>query len=543
MRRTSDTPRRLGDLRPSAPVSRKDRRLTLGAAIKGLRGSGPYVLGDPQLDHQGKLSLEAFMLRYLPHHFDKPFCEMHRDLIRACDAPSPEKGKRVARIAPRMMGKTSIISLALPLKKLAYQEKYYVLMIGESADTSEANLATLAHECETNERLLEDFPHLAPARDLRGQTMKWTDRQIVFANFATVRAKGMGARMRGMKHRQRRPDLAILDDPESPETADTFLKRRRHKRWFGGTFMGLGARGWDIFVIGNLPHHDCLIADLVKDPTWDGTLWRAENLPQRENERYPVGNTKEDGSPLWPEVWPLTALMAYKAEPNVGSLGYAREMLNDPREEENKEFNIYEFALVDFTPADLSRYIEMVIAVDPAGGEHPGEVRRGRRDYCAVVGMGRTRDNFIEVFAVTLAKVLPDKQIDLVLDMYDFCRAPVVVEENMYKNLLASAMGRRAQERQLYPSIMTVTHAQNKITRILSLQPPIRSRIIRFARYLFDTVPEFFAQFDEFPGSYDDGPDAMESGLRKLEKKVVGPVTGIVSLTRPSYWRSGGMGR
>src|SRR6185436_1072328 len=124
--------------------------------------------------------------------------------------------------------------------------------------TAQTNLASIVQELETNEQLLEDFPHLAPARDPKGQLVKWTDEEIVIANYALVRAKGMGSRMRGMKYRSHRPDLAVLDDPESPETADTFLKRRRHQRWFGGTFLGLGATNWDIYVISNLPHHDAL---------------------------------------------------------------------------------------------------------------------------------------------------------------------------------------------------------------------------------------------------------------------------------------------
>lgn len=513
-----------------------DEKISLSSAVRGLRHARADSPKQKTL-YRGKLSLEAFCLRYLAHHFSAPFCEMHYDIFQTCD--SPDTGKRFARIAPRKMGKTTIISLGLPLQKLAYQEKWYVLMIGESADTAEANLATLAHELETNELLLEDFPHLKPALDNRGQTVKWTDRQLVFSNYATARARGMGARMRGMKYRQRRPDIAILDDPESPETADTFLKRQRHKRWFGGTFMGLGTKDWDIYVIGNLPHHDCLIAGLVNDKNWDGQLWRAENIPPRENERYPVGNTKTDGSALWPEEWPLDRLEQYRNEPNVGSLGYAREMMNDPREEENKAFSMSEFKFYDHEKEygdTKPPYLEVVITMDPAGGENPGEVRRGKRDYCAIVAMGRRHDNTIDVFDAVLKKVLPDAQIDLALDMFTYHGGNISVEENMYKNLLKSSFDKRARERGLFPSVRVRISAQNKITRILSLQPPIRQGIIRFAKHLIEQVPELFAHFDEFPGTYDDGPDAIEGGWRELLKHI-GAGFKFISMTGQSYWK------
>lgn len=510
-------------------------KLSLSFAVKGLRGARTDTAATVKRQ-SGQLSCEAFAMRYLAHHFTSPFCELHRDIFTAVD--ERRTGKRFARIAPRKMGKTTIIDLALPLMELAYQRKFYVLIIGESADTAEANLATLAHEIETNELLIQDFPHLRPAMDTRGQTVKWTDRQIVLANFATVRAKGLGARMRGMKYRQRRPDLAILDDPESPETADTFLKRERHKRWFGGTFMGLGTKDWDIYVIGNLPHHDCLIADLVKDSGWDGKLWRAENIARRKDERYRLGNTKFDGSALWPEEWPLDRLEKYKKEPNVGELGYAREMMNDPREEENKPFNVHEFELIAWKRGDpRTPYVEMVIAVDPAGGENPGEMRKGKRDFAAIVAMGRARGNkHYDVLDVILKKVLPDAQIQLILDMYTRYGCTIVVEENMYKNLYASSLLKAGSERGLFPIVHAVSATQNKMTRILSLQPPIRQRMIRFARYLLAEVPEFFAHFDEFPGTYDDGPDAVERAYRKIVKAVSAPQV-FSSITGASYWK------
>src|SRR5688572_5860898 len=163
------TPRTLGSLQGQAVLDAPTAKLDLSAAVKGIRQASPDSPKQKVLSST-RLSLEAFAHRYLPHHFTEAFCEMHQDIFQACDNMGRVPGgSRVARIAPRKFGKTTIINLALPLQKLAYQEKYFILMIGESADTAEANLATLAHETETNELLLADFPHLAPARDERGQ--------------------------------------------------------------------------------------------------------------------------------------------------------------------------------------------------------------------------------------------------------------------------------------------------------------------------------------------------------------------------------------
>jgi predicted phage terminase large subunit-like protein len=526
----------LGDLKQGlSRFTPTANALDLSSAVNGLRHHRRDIKNIRRID-QAQHSTRRFCEIYLSHHFTAGFSELHHDIFTAIDTHTPSK--RIARIAPRQFGKTTIISLGLPLYMLAYRLKWFVLMIGESATTAEANLATLTQEIETNEQLVADFPHLAPAMDIRGQSVKWTDRQLVIKSYATVMAKGMGARMRGLKYRERRPDLAILDDPESPETADTFLKRRRHKRWFGGTFMGLGAREWDLFVIGNLPHHDCLIADLVMDTeTWNGKLYRAINIPPRENERYPVGNTKTDSQSLWPEVWPLEKLEKYKSEPNVGSLGFAREMMNDPREEEDKVFDPHSFALFDLTDDHRASFSMVASAFDPAGGERPGEMKRGRRDFACIVTAGRTADGYIDIFDIWMKRDLPDQQIDKLLDIYEVWRPRLLgAEENMYKNLLEVDLARRARERNLYPSWKMMNHTSNKVARILGIQPLVESGIVRFARHLIPKHPQFFGQFDEFPGAeHDDAPDATEMVIRLLEKGSYKGLPSIVS--KSSYWR------
>lgn len=491
-------------------------------AVQGIKKASPSNRKNKRIA-ECEFDSEKFARTYLAHHFSKPFCELHYYVFSRIDDPAT--GKREALIAPRKFGKTTQINLALPLQALAYQRKRFVLLIGESAGAAEGNLATITQELETNELLLEDFPHLAPAKDPKGQLVKWTDRQLVLANHATLMAKGMGSRMRGVKYRAARPDLAIIDDPESPETADTFLKRRRHKRWFGGTFIGLGTDDWDVYVIGNLPHHDSLIASLVHSREWKGIMYRAINIPPRKEDRYPIGNTRTDGSPLWPQEWPHEALDAYRRQPEVGSLGFAREMMNDPREEEDKPFDPLKFDYFEYDEEyrTATRYAASGIAIDPAGGEKPNEYKKGIRDWCVIVAGGRRKDGFIDIYDVEMTRAVPEGQIDLALDVYERTRnRRIAIEEIMFKNLYAPTFKAAARKRHLYPAVTTIQNRkQNKQTRILGIQPLVHDSdgkpAVRFARHLVDKVPEFFAQFDEFPQSHDDGPDAVETLVRLLE--------------------------
>lgn len=480
-----------------------------------------------------KRSIENFCRIYLGRHFSTEFGEHHLDLFAAIDNRKPNK--RVCRAEPRQFGKTTVVGLALPLSELAFQRKNFIILLGESGPAAEGNLQAIIDEVENNELLLEDFPHLAPERDVKGQLTKWTDRELAFASGARVLARGMRGSLRGLKRKRFRPDLAVLDDPESPENSDTFAKRKKNKRWFGGTFYGLGAKLWDIYVIGNLVDDDSLLAELLKSKEWDSKVYKAENLPPREKgSLYPIGNTKTDGSALWEAEWPIERLRDYKRQPNVGALNYSREMLNEPRAEGDKVFDSAGFVFFDFNRLELAtRYDATATFVDPAGGAKPSDVKAGRKDYAAIVTVGRTRitadspEAFLEVIDARLTKKLPDKQIDLLLDVYEELGPSIIAaEENMYKNLLKSNIERQGRERKLFPPIKAVTQSQNKVSRIMSLQPIAAAGTLRFARHLLKSCPELFEQFDEFPNpsAHDDGPDAVEGAVRLLEKRRWAPV-------------------
>lgn len=526
------------------PLARRPG-LDVSDAIRGLR-SGRTGTATSARQARGRKTLQAFCDTYLAHHFTSSYGEHHTDLFHTIDKPSPATGKRVVRVEPREHGKTTVISLALPLYNLAYQLKWFILLIGEGGSVAKSNLATLVTELEENEQLLKDFPHLNPKRDGKNQIVKWTDEQIVVQSGATVWAKGMGARMRGLKRGAKRPDLAIVDDPESPETCASFVTRIRHRKWFGGTFLGLGSKGWDVYVISNLPHHDCLVAHLLRSSQWDGKLYRAVNIPRREDERYPIGNEKSDGSALWPAVWPLSRLEAYKSDPTVGALGFAREMMGDPRDEKDKPFDTKQFVTFDWTgPTMLKDYSHFMIAADPTGGEKPGEIRKGRKDWaCFVFGGRHKTDGFIDVFDVMMSRKPLDRQVDQLLDFYGAWigiakSIKIAVEENIAKNLIGPSIQKRGRERKLYPGVRELQQIHNKMVRILATQPLIASGTVRWRKDLLANpkCAEYFGQYDDYPGDHDDGPDATEILIKAIEKpKAVGLPSGE---TKDSHWRGG----
>lgn len=536
-------PKAIGDWLSERPLMKKRTGLDVSDAIRGLR-RGRGSSDSSRRKKKAQAHFQDFCDTYLSHHFYSGYGEHHTELFNTIDGEPPPHGKRVVRVEPREHGKTTVISLALPLYNLAYKLKWFILLIGEGGGVAGSNLSSITTELEENELLLKDFPHLLPKRDGKNQIEKWTDEQIVVASGAMVWAKGMGARMRGLKRGAKRPDLAIVDDPESPETCASFITRIRHRKWFGGTFLGLGSKGWDVFVISNLPHHDCLVAHLLRSEEWDGKLFRALNLPRRQDERYPIGNTKTDGSALWPTIWPLSRLEKYKKDPTVGELGFAREMMGDPRDEKDKPFDTKTFATFPWEgPAMLARYTSFAIFADPSGGEKPGDIRKGRKDWACFVFGGRSKDGgFIDIFDVVMTKKTLDKQCDQLLDLYvawlqHAKSIKIGVEENIAHNLIGPTLVKRGRARQLYPPIVVQQQIHNKMQRILSSQPIIAAGTVRWRADLLKSKVDYFGQYDDYPGDHEDGPDATEALIKMIEKPgATGAPSGD---EKTSYWRGG----
>jgi predicted phage terminase large subunit-like protein len=142
------------------------------------------------------------------------------------------------------------------------------------------------------------------------------------------------------------------------------------------------------------------------------------------------------------------------------------------------------------------------------------------------------------VFDIVMTRKMPEQQMQRLLDVYDVYRPRLIgAEENIAKNLIGPTINKLARERNLYPHIIEIQQIRNKVQRILSLEPLITNKTVRFARHLKDKWPDYFGQWDDFPGDHDDGPDATEGMVRMLEKSMaVGIPSGVEGT---SYWRKG----
>jgi len=150
------------------------------------------------------IDLEFFARYYLPHHFDLEPAKFHQKIFEDVQNLLLGEGvQNLLEVVFRGGGKTTIVTLALPLWSICFLLRRFIVVISDTQGQSKEQLATVKDELEHNERIEEDFGNLVGSR--------WTEDDIETKNRVKIIALGANQKIRGRKYRQWRPDLIILD--------------------------------------------------------------------------------------------------------------------------------------------------------------------------------------------------------------------------------------------------------------------------------------------------------------------------------------------
>jgi hypothetical protein len=211
------------------------------------------------------------------------------------------EGGLFAVAMPRGNGKTSLCEVAC-LWALLIGKKDFVVLIGSDLTHARTMLDSIKTELETNELLLADYPEVCyPIHRLEriyqrasGQLYKgdstlihWTADEIVLptiprskSSAGIIRVAGIESGIRGMKYKRAdgdaaRPDLVLLDDPQTDESAKSVPQVRNRLGILNGAILNLAGPGKKIS--GLMPctviyPNDMAdqILDQEKHPIWKG---------------------------------------------------------------------------------------------------------------------------------------------------------------------------------------------------------------------------------------------------------------------------------
>jgi predicted phage terminase large subunit-like protein len=193
-----------------------------------------------------------FFIIYLSHYIKYEFAPFHHEMFKLTE---DESINPLCITAFRSSAKTTICTLSYVLWSiLGKPKKKYIVLLGQTQRQARQLLANIRDELENNELLKND---LGPFKE---HVDEWGSYSIVLPWYdARITAVSMEQTIRGMRHKQYRPDLIIADDVEDIRNVKSKESRDNVEEWIYSEIIPAGELDTRILFIGNLLHEDSLM--------------------------------------------------------------------------------------------------------------------------------------------------------------------------------------------------------------------------------------------------------------------------------------------
>ena len=412
--------------------------------------------------------------------------------------------------------KSTAVTHAFTLACALFKMRSHILLVSDTEAQAINFLGDIKRELLDNEDLIQVFGVKRLIRDREAE---------IICEFHTgeqfrIIAKGSEQKLRGLKWRNKRPDMVVCDDLENDDIVMNEERRDKFRRWFYNALLPCGSKDCIYRVVGTILHMDSLLNRLISTPE-DKSL--KVQVIEKGLRQYLTGDIiwqcvrykahNEDFSLiLWPEQFSEERLRRIRQDYiNQGfPEGYSQEYLNYPIDESNAYFRKQDFLGIH----DKEEHIEYYAAGDLAISERDG------RAYTVFVVAGLNSRNRLKVCDVVRFRGDALDIIDTIFTVHIRYKPEIFfLEQENIARTLGPILNKEMEERGMYPRIEPMTASQDKIKRARALQARMRAGMVEFDREAewFPTLQEEMLQFPR--GAYMDQVDALAwiaLGLDKL---------------------------
>ena len=317
-----------------------------------------------------------FMQFFMHEHLTKPIPQFHIDVFQKMVTSDVQK---LALALPRGHNKTTLAKLAVVYYFLFHPQSFiiYVSNTSEVAQNACRDIAAFL----TSHNFVSVFGPVQKEMWREGEgfyIFKIGNKRCI------LRALGAGQQVRGLNVDNIRPEMGVVDDLEDDENTATPILQKKLKNWvYGAFFKAFNRWRYKFIWLGNMLTNTSLLHEHCNDPAWHS--WR-------------LGCLLKDGTPLWPDLWPLEAIKAdfedYRKK-NILPKWFA-EMMNLPLPEGGAVIDASE---INYKPAIMPGDIEYgFITIDPAIGMKTASDNTG----IAVHGWVGSRWQIVETYKAKL---------------------------------------------------------------------------------------------------------------------------------------------
>lgn len=452
-----------------------------------------------------KEDIEAFGKTFFPHHIQNETPDFHREIYSDYMNFDLE---RIAIGAPRGHSKSTITDLVFLAWCIVEKKVKFVLLVSDTYSQAVLFLETLKAEFESNEELRKFYGVMT--------SKNWSEGEII-VNGIMVKAIGAGMKVRGLKFRESRPDLVLVDDLENDELVESKDRREKLARWFNGALIPSLAKGGRVIMIGTILHYDSLLANILsvdKYKEYKTRLYRA---------------IKDDDTSLWPEHLSREELEKLKQEyidKGQASLFYS-EYMNNPIDKESQEFKQGWFKYRKWAEVQALN-TRKFLTIDTAISQ------KASADYTGFVM------NFVDMQGFWNIKCLqhrlnPKELIDLLFRLQDEHNFEQIgIEKTIYLDAIKPFLDDEMRKRGKFLPIVPLEHKQQaKELRIRSLIPLYSSGSVFHIEGECSALEEEALTFPK--GIHDDVLDAMAYQVQIAQKPYQEQYRPITKMKIQSY--------
>ena len=416
------------------------------------------------------------------------------------------KGGKKAYAAPRGFAKSTVTNVVGASWLALNSHHHFILIISDTYSQAKLHLGSLKNELETNDKIRSIYG------DVKGKT--WGEDTIIVKGLdgeVMVMALGAGMKIRGLKFRQYRPELAILDDLENTEMVYNAERRTKLERWFSFDLAPALSVPKNIIYLGTILHYNALLKKVVdrqgKYAGWETKLYEAI----------------DKGQSLWKEMYPLEYLVAIRDDPNhpdyVGSIVFAQEYMNRPQDDKDRiikldwiKYYTYKEKVLSFEGVHevnkreaFRKTLEVFAGVDPAIGEK--ETSDSFSMY--VFGLDKISGNEYQLDMIH-GKFTIDEQVTRIVNCCKEWKIDVLgIESNAYQAGLFQLVKVALQRAGLSTKIRKIFTDKDKIRRARIHSVAFEGGFVKL-RQDHPQVDIIKKEIEEFPlGEHDDAFDSL----------------------------------
>jgi len=488
-------------------------------------------------------STKVFAKVFFPERFSAEFSGLHDQIFDLIDS----KEQKIAIAAPRGIGKTSIVGLALAAKKIVFEDSKFLPYVSKSFDSSLLQTENLKIELGSNLLIKQVFGQVKTSNgegvDSSFSKKSWIARFNDDSHGTLVYPRGSNQQIRGILYRNSRPDLFIFDDFEdADEVLNEELRFKLEIKFFADFVKAVSRvdKNWRMIYIDTLKHEDSLLQKLLDASDWESI--RLELCDDELNSNAPEFISTEE------------IKVEHESHKEKGLLDvFYREFRNLPISKEDAVFKAEYFkyyvegggTLLVYTDGTKEperipeREVTSLVIVDPAK-----TVKLSSADSAVIVIGIHRKSGKIFVRDVEAGKMEPDELLETMFRLCQAYRAVVLGVETTgidrwISQPIENIMRSRIKSGMSVPIYHSISASKsNKAKRVASLGPyykmgyiyhnkqacqKLESQLIMFPRSklwdVMDGLSHLMPLMDQFAYFFDPedyGPESAENEFRAL---------------------------